>query len=839
MAKLRNIALFLLLFPLCGWAQDGDRLPLVDILAQIGNTNGTRFSYIDEELAVYAMIPPDEKLPLEAKLQYIEQRTKLRFAAITENYYTVYNDRRMDKPLCGYLLDSQTGRGIENVQILISGASISASSDANGYFELPVLSPDVIVFRHMGYRTKKMSPQDLYVSDCPKINMEPVVAELSEVNANRYLAAGISKNASAELIVRPGKFGILPGLTEPDILQAMQQVPGIASMDETVSNINVRGGTHDQNLFLWNGIRMFQTSHFFGLISAFNPFLATNITISKNGSSAFFGESVSSLVDISSHTRVIDSCYNAVAVDMVNANFFSKIRLSNDATFQASGRRTYSDIFTSPTFREYTDRVFQNTIVTDLAQNQQVRIDSDEEFYFYDFSLQYHQKFGRHELIVDGIGIENGVDIVQQTEMASRSSELAQRNFGGSIHWNSQWNDNQRTELETYYSWYRLHSQNEALMEDQETDQRNQVKDVGVRMRHNIRWSEQIDLGLGYQYDAISVTNTDAVNAPPFSRQSTLVSRTHAAIAESGYRSPSGRTQFRAGVRCNYFEKFALLLFEPRLTVSQNLHDKITLELQGERKSQTLSQIIDQQQDFLGIEKRRWTLADENTIPIQKSNQASLGLTYRSNGWLAAVDQFYKHVSGITTGGQGFQNQFEFVDAVGDYRVLGSEVLLQKSFMRFYSWISYSFHRNRYDFESLEPSKFSGLFSARHTVSWAGIYEWNKLRIALGAKWHNGRPYTTPQSFAIDPENPANSQIIYNAPNAQNLPDYVQVNLSASKTWQLGRATLTASGSLLNIFDRNNVINRYYRINLAGNTVEKVNIFSLGRTPNVGLRLIF
>ena len=51
----------------------------------------------------------------------------------------------------------------------------------------------------------------------------------------------------------------------------------IISVDESVANINIRGGTHDQNLFLWNNIRMFQTGHFFGLISAFS-FALINIS---------------------------------------------------------------------------------------------------------------------------------------------------------------------------------------------------------------------------------------------------------------------------------------------------------------------------------------------------------------------------------------------------------------------------------------------------------------------------------------------------------------------------------------------------------------------------------
>ena len=61
----------------------------------------------------------------------------------------------------------------------------------------------------------------------------------------------------------------------------MQQIPGIISLDETISNINVRGGTHDQNLFLWNNIKMDQTGHFFGLISPFNPYLIKEVNFQK------------------------------------------------------------------------------------------------------------------------------------------------------------------------------------------------------------------------------------------------------------------------------------------------------------------------------------------------------------------------------------------------------------------------------------------------------------------------------------------------------------------------------------------------------------------------------
>ena len=833
--------LFFLLLPLCCFSQNSEKVPLIQILKQISETHNVKFNQIDEELAVYALVPPNPKLSLQEKLNYIKQNTRLEIEAVSSTHYTVYNDIRMDKPLCGYLIDAETGTGIENAEIIVSGMNITVSSDANGYFKLPVLAPNTIYVKHLAYKPLTVSPQDLYVPNCSKLIMDPVVVQLEEVVTQRYLATGISKKEFGELVVKPRKFGILPGLTEPDVLQTMQQVPGIISIDETISNISVRGGSHDQNLFMWNGIRMFQTGHFFGLISAFNPLEASNISIYKNGSPAFFGESVSSLVNISTQTEFEDSCYNVITVDMINANFMSQIKLSEKERLQFAGRRTYSDLFVTPTFKDYEERIFQNTVITDITDDQQVQIDSDEEFHFYDLSLQYEYLINdKHKLTIDAIGMENELKVQQQSAQANKNSELGQTNAGGSIDFASKWNDRHHTDFQAYISWYELDANSEVVQNAQVTHQENSVLDKGFRFKYTNVYSPAGSFSAGYQLNEISITNLDEVDDPPFFRKSKEVSLSHALVGEWKYQSGNGFTTLNAGVRANYFQKFELFIAEPRVTFGQVLGSKVKLEIIGEQKSQTVSQIIDMQQDFLGIEKRRWVLSNDADIPVQRSNQASLGLTYTYNGWLVTAEGFYKKVKGITSDGQGFQNQFEFVPATGSYNVTGTEVLLQKSFKRFYSWVSYSYNNNEYDFEAFTPSQFPNNFEISHAVAAAGIYEWNKLRIAIGAKWRTGKPTTQPEGFTIDPNNPANSQIFYGEPNNTNLDDYLQVNFSASKTWAFGKKTLfTVSGSVLNILDKENLLNRNYRINTANNSVESVDTYSLGFTPNLLLKIVF
>ncbi|MGK4569200.1 TonB-dependent receptor plug domain-containing protein [Flavobacterium sp. 3HN19-14] len=663
---------------------------------------------------------------------------------------------------------------------------------------------------------------------------------LSEVTIEGYLTTGISKRTDGTFRVSPKKYGILPGLTTPDILQTMQQIPGIMSVDETISNINIRGGTHDQNLFTWNGVRMFQTGHFFGLISAFNPLPAQEVSISKNGSSAFLGESVSGVVAISTKTDSIERSNSAFETDMLSAAFYSKIKTSKKSSFMFSGRRSYTDIFATPTYTAYSDRIFQNTIITDLNGNENTTYKSKKTFYFYDFTSQFQQKIGtKNELAFDIIGVYNFLDIFQSNDLetASRDSDLRQHNFGANINWKTNWDENNSTNVNVYNSYYKLDATNEAIEDDQKLNQRNSIKDIGLRIENHHIINDYVSFNNGYQYNETSITDYEKINNPLFVRRSRDILRTHALILETILQTADRKTYIKAGLRSNYIEDFNLFIFEPRLLLNHALSDQVTFEISGEMKSQTVSQVIDLQQDFLGIEKRRWTLANNDDKPIQKSGQIAAGYTFKSKTWLVTLDNFYKKVSGIMSRSQSFQNQLEYLKLNGSYSVLGTELLVQKKFGNFHTWLCYSFSQNKYNFVSYYLPDFASNFDVSQTFSLAAAYDRKNFKIALGSKWHTGRPVTTPKSETLLQNG---TQIDYNDPNNENLGDYFQVNFSTSYQWRLYKnSTLRASFAILNLFDKKNIINRYYRINQTDDAIETVNTFSLKRTPNLSVKITF
>ncbi|SCY42222.1 TonB-dependent receptor plug domain-containing protein [Flavobacterium caeni] len=670
----------------------------------------------------------------------------------------------------------------------------------------------------------------------PAATDNPMTYDLNEVVIENFLTSGISKKKYGNFEIKPEKFGILPGLTEPDVLQTMQQIPGIYSVDESISNLNIRGGTHDQNLFLWNGIRMFQTGHFYGLISAFNPMLAQTISVYKNGTPVSYGENVSGVADISSRESNIAPSKFGIGANLISIDGFAKVKMSEKAAVTVSGRRSYTEWANTPTYQSYYNRMFQNTIVTRLDNNQIVDYRTGENFFFYDFTAQYHQKIGdKHEFFVDGIGIKNELDIRQNATVdgtaSSKLSSLEQQSLGASLQWRTVWNADHSTRINGYVSSYDLDAVNESVENNQVLQQQNEVSDMGLAIEHKQQVNAEVGARYGYQFNEMAITNTDYINTPRLAREVTELMRTHAGTAEIEYAPADKSMLVKGGLRINYFEQLDQVVVEPRLQFSYTLTPTLKVEILGEQKSQTISQTIDLQRDFLGIEKRRWTLADAET-PLQKSGQLSIGLSFQNPRWMISFDNFYKRVTGISSQAQAFQNQLEMISIKGNYTVGGSELLVRHNWERFYGWVSYSLNRNEYHFDNFDPEMFPSNFEVEHSVSAAAVYDQKKFKVALGGKWNSGRPTTVPASFD-------EGAINYGDPNGRALGAYLQINLSASYSWEIGKTRIQANAAVLNLLDRDNVLNRYYRVNTLTNEIERVNTYAMQRTPNLSVRWYF
>ncbi len=817
-------------------AQEDGEISLRSILGELEERYEVSFTFVDEDIDGLFLIPPSAGIGLPEAVQYLKNKTGLNIQQLSNRFIAINRANTNNITICGILVDSKDGRIIHGATI--QGPSKFTVSNESGGFRLTGLSrQDSVLFRYLGYQYL-IKPVLQFSSDgCDTINLDQQRIKLKELVIANFISQGIEKDAEGVYTIDAEILEILPGLTDPDVLHTIQYLPGIISIDETVSDINVRGGTNDQNLVLWNGIKMYQSGHFFGLISAFNPYITNRVSLTKNGSSSFLGDAVSSTLSIETDRQVKQKVTGSAGINMINADANVSIPLFKKSTLQISARRSIADLVETPTYKSYFDRIFRNTEVLNPTDNPDSLLNSDENFEFHDLSINYNYNItSKDKLELSFLRIYNDIEYQERAviegENESKTSGLEQTSMAAGLVYNRLWNEKFRTNAQLYLSDYELAAVNFDLFNDQRLIQENGVLEKGLKLDTRYLFSENLDIFGGYQLVETGIGNLVDINNPLFRRYIKRVLLTHSLFAEANYISNSGNTSLRGGLRINYFQKFYDWTVEPRIAFNQKFLKYFSLEVLGEFKSQTAAQIIEYQNDFLGVEKRRWILANNEDIPIMKSKQVSTGIHFQKSGTLISVEGYIKLVEGITSSSQGFQNQFQFIRSTGDYKIYGLDFLFNKRIKDFNLWLSYSLAKNEYNFPEFMPSVFPNNIDVRHIVSSGASYHTRKFQLSAGLNWRTGKPYTEPVGASGD-------DILYNAPNTSRLDEYLRVDISAKYKIRISESVNAELGaSVWNLINRQNTLNIFYQMD-SGSDINEVQQYALSFTPNIMFRVNF
>jgi hypothetical protein len=819
-----------------------NKIALTAIIANIEQQFNVKFSYAVEDVVAIAIEKPNPELTLQETIAYLNSKVLLNFKALDNRYITVSVLNKIVS-VCGivWAQDSQTNLAGASVRIANNPSGLITTK--NGTFNLDNLALDTtITISYIGYESRQFTANELFSTDnnCTKIVLKPSAEELNQVLINVYLTPGLQKYIDGSTVLNTKKFGILPGLVDPDVLQSIQVLPGIESTNESIANINVRGGTNDQNLMLWDNIKMYHSGHFFGLISAYNPNVTNKVTVSKNGTSAEYSDGVSSTINMNTNDEIGSTFSGGGGVNLISADAFLEIPLAKNLELDISGRRSVTDLLNTPTFSNYYQRSFQDTEISANSADK----NTSSDFYFYDYTAKLLFDLNeKHHFRANIIGINNDLNYAEYSntnQSESKVSQLLQKNIGYGGSWKAQWNSALSTEVLTYFSRYNINATDYRVGTDQLLTEANEVLETGTKLNAHYKVNSNLTLLAGYQVNETGMLNQTTVSAPSFSSTKKDVLFNQAVFTEIEYNKKN--TYLRLGMRLNYFQKFDKFIAEPRINLRQQVSKQFALKLEGEFKNQTTTQIVDFQDDFLGVEKRRWVLVNNKDLPIARSKQGSFGVEFKKNKLNIELTGFYKVVNGITASNQGFYNNFQYKNAFGNYTAKGIEFLANKTGRRFSTWISYTYSINDYEFDSFTPSIFPNNVDIRHSVSVGLNYDIvDNLKFSVGGIWRNGQPYTKPVEGNETVQSGNNTRVNYGAPNSQNLSDFMRLDASFSYNFNFNAAIkATLRGGIINITDKNNIINRYYKVNPNdSNSTIVVNNKSLGMTPNISFRVNF
>ena len=828
--------------------------PLEIVLNSLQKQFDARFSYASKSIENEKVTITIDTTSLVFNLNQIEKQTSIIFHELNaRNFILKRSNTKNQFNICGYLIDAKNKTPITNVTITALNRATQQTTRENGYFELFNLEKSTrIKFQRLGYKTFVINLSEFQLN-CKKIYLKEKTIPLSEVTIQNYLTSGVTKNKDGSINIKVKKTQNLPGLIDSDVLQSAQLIPGIQSPNETATGLNIRGSTPDQNLILFDGIKIYHYNHFFGMLSAFNINIIENVKIYKNASPPKYRSHISGVIDIKTDSTIPKKTKGGIGINMIYANAFLKIPISKKGVFTISARRSFADILETITFDSYSDHVFQNTKITDentVFDTEQSK--KNNTYYFEDYTFSGLYKLSpKSEIKFSSLYANNNLNFKSQFNEIKQSTldKLTIENLGFNINHSRNWNEKVKSNLSASFSSYDFSYNGEELLDaffNYETVKKNKINDTNLSLDVEYKFNNRHKLMNGYDFITNDISYTiGRISDVIFDEDYTLESinsknNTHSVYNEYAFKN--NRISVNIGLRSTYFSALKTFYFQPNLNTNLRINNNLSFQLSLEKKNQFVSQIVEFETQNFGLENQVWALSNNSKIPVLENKQASLSIVFKKNDWYVDVGSYLKNTNGITSLTKGFNRDVTDF-STGRSETKGLEVLVKKELNKFSTLVSYTLSDTTFQFKDLNNgTSFKGNFDLRHYLTIIQTAKFNNLEFSAGWRFKTPRPYT-PVNGLIG-NNANNIQISYDKINSARLTNYSRFDISSSYKFEVSKTIKGTIGvSLLNVFNEDNNISRNHRVVLdidsASYRLIELNKFSIGRTLNMGVLLKF
>lgn len=300
-------------------------------------------------------------------------------AGLSAQFYTI----------SGYLTDGKSGESMINASVFDHRSRKGTVSNEYGFYSitLPVGEVD-LQFTYVGYQTEKRSfnlRRDTSISI--GFNESITLQEITVTGHQKI--TGVQSTQMSAVEVPIAQIKTVPTLFgEADLIKALQLLPGVQAGSEGSTGMYVRGGGPDENLFLLDGIPVYNINHMAGFFSVFNPDAVKNVTLYKGNFPARFGGRLSSVIDV----RMNDGNNKEIRGNLSVGLISSKLNIegpifSENTTFNFSARRTYFDLLAQPLI----------AIAVKSEQDENYDGSLSAGYYFYDLNGKISHKFSEKD----------------------------------------------------------------------------------------------------------------------------------------------------------------------------------------------------------------------------------------------------------------------------------------------------------------------------------------------------------------------------------------------------------------------------------------------------------
>ncbi len=761
----------------------------------------------------------------------------------------LYSQQQTKGTISGFVYDNQSGEALIGANVFLQDTYFGSSTNVSGYYSLPKVPVGnyTLLCQYIGYKTFSTSIK--ITSNMDKqfnIRMDPATIETEEVFVyadSVRTSVRLYRKSISKIQLKPREIERIPQVVEADLLRSLQTMPGIMPVSDYSSELYVRGGTPDQNLYLIDGADVYNPEHFFGLFSTFNTDAIKNVDISKGGFGAEYGGRLSSVLDVTNLDGNRREYQGKVAISLLSAKTTMQYPLGKYGAISGSFRRTYFD------------------------QTLAKAIDDIPDYYFYDGHLKaFIDIDNRNKLTISFYKGQDNLDF--QLNNATTEEEELDYDWGNttySIRWTHIFSSSLFGNFWTTFSDFDSDFSFEEFMEE------NDMGDRSLKGNLEYYYSQNLNLKLGFEYK--SIHGTFRQKFPGGRVEVDRWGKYIASYIQSEW-NPMPLLEIQTGLRYNYFDSNkSFQNLAPRLSVKYRLTDTINLKSAFGIYHQYLFRIP---RTFIAD---IWTSSDE-FYGNSTSHHYIMGFQKEiSDNFELEIETYYKDYSNLysydyffytglkpknyTDNGEPIYQSTQGLFNRGNGHSYGLEFLLRKNSGPITGWASYTLSRAIQKIEGVNQSEnFVPRHDRTHTLNLIGNIDIkNSLRQLRGVDYHrdkttwrlgfgvvyaSGQPITTTSSIYVT--NPLPDQYFYSGynlyPTERNnfrLPPYFRFDLSLTMEKRYKSWTLAPYLQIFNVTNRKNVWFIDYDDEIQGNKlIQKVDTFSMFPIlPTIGVTMTF
>ena len=754
--------------------------------------------------------------------------------------------------LNGFITDGKTGENVVAANVAVEKSSINVLTDQYGYFSLSLPKGRYVIdIQSLGMKDTKRQVQ-LYGDGKLNIDMQSqiltirnVVISSQKISNVKGTQMGLQKIDIKTIKQVPVVFG------EADILRVITTLPGVKTVGEASTGLNVRGGSTDQNLILFNDATIYNPSHFFGMFSAFNPELVKDVELYKSSIPARYGGRLSSVLNINTREGNKKKLSGGAGIGLLTSRINLEGPVINDKTsFIIGARTTYANWLLNILPDQYKN---SKAGFYDLNLNLTHELNKKNTFYFTGylskdrFNLNSDTVYGysntnlslkwKHIFNNKVSSVVAGGTDQYSYNISSNRLPLNAYKMGFDIHqtyfkahFNYYLNNKHTIDFGLNTIYYKLNpgyfnpdGKSSLVVPDQLDAEQALESALYVNDKYNVTAAFTLEGGIRYSvynYLGPKTVNTYAPGLP---------------ITESNM---TGTIAYEKG---KFIKTYSGT--EYRFSARYALTDSFSIKASFNTQRQYIHMLSN---TAAMAPTDIWKLSDPSIKP-QYGEQVSLGLykNFKSNTIETSLEVYYKNMKDYLdykSGANLVLNHHIETDVIATKGMAyGVEFLIKKLTGKLNGWISYTWSRvllkqddplageliNRGDY-------YPANYDKPHDITMIGNYRVShRFSISLNATYSTGRPITLPIGrfyFA------GAVRTLFADRNAYRIPDYFRADFSMNidgnhkinqlthNSWTIGVYNLTGRRNPYSVYyvSENGVLNGY-KLSIFGSAIPYVN----------------